>query len=958
MLSLTAQDVKTGVPLADKAAVIQALADWLQQDGHVAAGYGAGLLAREAQAATYLGQGIAIPHGTQESRHLIEKTGIKVMHLPDGVPWDDGEKAYLVLGIAARSDEHLDLLKQLARTLSRDGLLERVKAIREPQQVLQLLQDDSGSSVATELMLSVEQLAVKADAGSLEQLVEQAATLMSLIPSEATALQQSDAMHIGQGWWLQQTPTSEQPRVALLTAASTDIVHRQQPVNGVLALAVKGMAHKTLLNKIADWLAAGRGAELAGLNSAELLLNALQCGPAPANRHQRLAVVRNSHGLHARPGAMLVQAAKPFEADIQVCNLDGDQHWVSARSLMQVIGLGVKNGHRLLFRAEGPDAEPALNALAEAVSGGLGEELVSPEPKADTVDTREPQGIALNTRVQGVAASPGVAIGPIFVDAPAPFDYPQQAGDAEAEQQKLEGAIKQAGAELNATLRQTRDTQARDMMRMHGELLADVSLMQGVTGRIRQGLSAAAAWWSEIDAAAARQAASDDALLAERAADIRDIGRRVMAVLCHRRLPSPPTHPYLWLAQDIGPSQLVNLDTSRVLGLVTVGGGASSHSMILARALGIPALVAVDEAVMTLPSGTEAMLNGDDGTLWIAPEAAVLEQARARQQEEQERAEQDWTHRHDAAITRDGHRVAVAANLGDTARAKEVADAGAAGVGLLRTEFMFMARRSAPDLTEQLALYRQAFDALEGKPLLVRTLDVGGDKPLPYWPMPKEDNPFLGVRGIRLCMQKPDVLETQLRALLMAAGDKPLRIMFPMVADWSEWCWAKARFDIIQAEVQATNVQLGIMVEVPAVALNAAVFAEEVDFFSIGTNDLTQYTLAMDRGNGGLARLSDGLHPSVLRLIKMTVNAAHAKGKWVGVCGELGSDPQALPLLLGLGVDELSVSLKRVPFIKAQVRDWRLSRCRQLAEQALRAVDAPGVRRLVAAAQREPGTAQ
>lgn len=948
MLSLTAQDVKTGVSLADKAAVIQAMADWLQHDGHVAAGYGAGLLAREAQTSTYLGQGIAIPHCTRQYHHLIKKTGIKVMHLPYGVPWDDGEKAYLVLGIAARSDEHLDLLKQLARTLSRDGVFERIKAIRAPLEVLQLLRGDTGSSTEAELMPSVEQVSTKADASSLGQLVEQAATLMRLAPNDATALQQSDAMHIGQGWWLLQTPANEQSRVAVLTAASAGITYRQQPVFGLLVLAVNGMAHKMLLTRMADWLAAGRGGELARISSAERLLTALHLGPPPANRHQRSAVVRNTHGLHARPGAMLVQAAKPFEADIQVCNLDGDEHWVSAKSLMQVIGLGVKHGHRLLFRAEGSDAEPALNAVAEAVEGGLGEPFVPPVP--DSVGIDEPHAIALNTRVLGVAASPGMAIGPIFVDAPVQFDYPQQAENAEAEQQKLEDAIDQASAELNATLRQTRDTQARDMMSMHRELLADASLMQGVSCRIKQGLSAAAAWWSEIDAAAARQAASSDALLAERAADIRDIGRRVMAILCHRRLPPPPTHPYLWLAQDIGPSQMVNLDTTRVLGLVTVGGGASSHSTILARALGIPVLVAVDELVMTLPSGTQAILNGDEGTLWIAPEAAVLEQARAQQQDEKERSERDWTHRHQTAITQDGHRVEVSANLGDTARAKEVADVGAAGVGLLRTEFMFMARSRAPDLREQLALYRQAFDTLEGKPLLVRTLDVGGDKPLPYWPMPKEDNPFLGVRGIRLCMQKPDVLETQLRALLMAAGDRPLRIMFPMVADWSEWRWAKGLFDIIQAEVQSTNVQLGIMVEVPSAALNAAVFAEEVDFFSIGTNDLTQYTLAMDRGNGGLARLSDGLHPSVLRLIKMTVDAAHAKGKWVGLCGELGSDPQALPLLLGLGVDELSVSLKRVPLIKAQIREWRLSSCQMLAEQALCAVDASAVRRLVAAA--------
>ncbi|MBM7455612.1 phosphocarrier protein FPr [Oceanisphaera litoralis] len=956
MLSLTAQDVKTGVPLADKAAVIQALADWLEQDGHVAAGYGAGMLAREAQTATYLGQGIAIPHCTQESRHLIRKTGIKAMHLPDGVPWGDGEKAYLVLGIAAGSDEHLGLLKQLARTLSRDGLIEQVKAAREPQQVLQLLQVDAGST--PDGTLNAGQVSVKSAADSLDQLVAQAISLIQPSPVEGETLRQGDAVHIGQGWWLKQAPAEGKPGAALLTTAGSAIMHRQQPVSGLLALAVKGTGHKTLLTQLTEWLAAGKGAELAGQDTAEALLDALTRGPVSSATHEITAVVRNEHGLHARPGAALVQTAKTFAADIQVRNLDGDGHWVSAKSLMMVIGLGAKAGHQLAFSAEGQDAQAALNALEQAVNEGLGEDVaaLAAVPARETAEIHEPREISPNTRVTGVSASPGLAIGPVFVDAPVPFDYPQQGGDARVEQQKLTTAIEQASAELGATLSRIRDPQARDMMSMHRELLADPSLTQGVNDRIKQGLSAAAAWWNEIDSAATRQAASPDALLAERAADIRDIGRRVMARLCDSKPVATPEHPYLWVAQDIGPSQLVNLDPARVLGLVTVGGGASSHSAILARSLGIPALVAAGGAVMALQSGTEAILNGDDGTLWVAPEASVLKRARVRQQEEREQAEQAWAHRHEPAITRDGHRVEVAANLGDTARAAEVVEAGAEGVGLLRTEFVFMARHSAPELDDQLAAYKTVFDALDGRPLVARTLDVGGDKPLPYWPVPKEDNPFLGVRGIRLCMQRPELLETQLRALLMAAGDRPLRIMFPMVADWSEWRWAKALFDRILAEVQAadvqaTDVQLGIMVEVPSVALNAEVFAREVDFFSIGTNDLTQYTLAMDRGSGELASLSDGLNPAVLRLIKMTVDAAHANGKWVGVCGELGSDPVALPLLVGLGVDELSVSLKRVPQVKAQLREWRLSNCRQLAEQALQAADAPAVRQLIGEAR-------
>ncbi|WP_408645774.1 phosphoenolpyruvate--protein phosphotransferase [Zobellella denitrificans] len=550
-----------------------------------------------------------------------------------------------------------------------------------------------------------------------------------------------------------------------------------------------------------------------------------------------------------------------------------------------------------------------------------------------------------------MAASPGTAIGPVYVESPIQFDYPEKAVDAAAEQQKLSAAIKQAHADLAASVAKATQAQAREIMAMHQELLEDPSLAEGAAERMSKGLSAAAAWWSEIDSAATLQAASSDALLAERAADIRDIGRRVMAILCDTPLPQKPDTPYIWVAEDIGPSDVVNMDPAKVLGMVTAGGGASSHSAILARSLGIPALVAMGGAVMSLKQGTEVILNGEAGTLWVAPEAEQLAQAKVRQQQEKELAEKAWASRDQHATTRDGHRMEICANLGETAKAVEAVEAGAEGVGLLRTEFVFMAQSSAPGLDAQIAEYKKAIDALDGRPLVARTLDVGGDKPLPYWPVPKEENPFLGVRGIRLCMQKPELLETQLRALLTAAGDQPIRIMFPMVADWSEWRWAKDMFDKVQAEVQAKDVQVGIMVEVPSAALNAQVFAEEADFFSIGTNDLTQYTLAVDRGNGELASLSDGLNPAVLRLIKMTVDAAHAKGKWVGVCGELGSDPKALPLLVGLGVDELSVSLKRVPMVKAQVRDWSLTACQQLAEQALKASDANAVRALVGEAK-------
>lgn len=935
-----------GQTLADKQAVIAALAHWLEQDGNVQAGYGAGMLEREAQTATYLGQGIAIPHGTQACRHLVNKTGVKALHLPDGVDWGDGEKAYLVLGIAAGSDEHLALLRRLARALSRDDLAERVRRAVDSDDILQLLQGDE-REVPSALEWDSDTLRTGVQVGDLDTLQRAAAELLQATEQELAAWQQH-RLHLGQGWWLSQAATAGEPRAAVVTTPGFE--HDGQPVRALLALAVNGLDHKHLLGQLADWLVAGKGEHLAGLAGADALRRALSQGPgAPGEQglasNQRVVTVRNPQGLHARPGAMLVQLARQFKADIRVCNLDGDGHEVNAKSLMKLIGLGVRPGHQLRFTAEGGDASEALAQLEAAVNDGLGE---APVPiAADNGVVHQVHELAPNTEVRGVGASPGIAIGPVYMAVPMRFDYADIACDAQAEQERLNQALNRADQALAEAADAASEPQARDILAMHRELLSDPALLDGAGERLRQGASAPAAWWSEIDAAATRQAASPNALLAERAADIRDIGRRVMAILCDVPLPMPPDHPHIWVAEDMGPSEVVNLNPERVLGLVTAGGGASSHSAILARALGIPALVAMGGAVMSLNAGTEVILDGDAGTLHVAPEPEVLARAKAQQQQEQQRAAAAWAHRDQPAITTDGHRLEVGANLGDTAHTAAAVAAGADGVGLLRTEFVFMGRSRAPDLAQQQTEYQAVFAALDGRPLVARTLDVGGDKPLPYWPVPKEDNPFLGVRGIRLCMRRPELLETQLRALLTAAGDRPLRIMFPMVADWAEWRFAKELFDRIQAEVRAANVQLGIMVEVPSAALNAGLFAREADFFSIGTNDLTQYTLAADRGNGELAALADGLHPAVLKLIAMTVEAAHAKGRWVGVCGELGADLQALPLLLGLGVDEVSVSPRRVPLVKARVRECSLARCRALAEQALAAPDAQAVRALV-----------
>ncbi|RMF01888.1 MAG: phosphoenolpyruvate--protein phosphotransferase, partial [Chloroflexi bacterium] len=353
------------------------------------------------------------------------------------------------------------------------------------------------------------------------------------------------------------------------------------------------------------------------------------------------------------------------------------------------------------------------------------------------------------------------------------------------------------------------------------------------------------------------------------------------------------------------------------------------------------------EQLLSLADGTPAILNGDTGTLTLEPDAATQTAAQNLLRDRQIRRAAELAAAAQPAVTTDGHRVEVVANIGSVADARQAVEFGAEGVGLLRTEFLFLERTQPPTEEEQFEVYRDIALAMNGRPIIIRTLDIGGDKPLPYLSLPHEENPFLGQRGIRLCLARPDLLRPQLRAILRAAQFGRLRIMFPMITTLEDWSAARQMVEDVRAELGVPPVEVGIMVEVPAAALRASAFAPEVDFFSIGTNDLTQYTLAMDRTNPAVSEQADGLHPAVLQLIKLTTQAAHAAGKWVGVCGELGANPLAVPLLLGLGVDELSVSVPAVPAVKAQIRTLALPAATNLAEQALTCATAAEVRRTV-----------
>lgn len=953
MLELTAQQVRMQQRAADKPAALELLCQALEADGLVEPGYLAGLKAREAQGSTYLGQGIAIPHGTPQTRDLVRRTGVRLLHFPEGVDWGDGQIVYLAIGIAARSDEHLNLLQLLTRAL---GEGDTGAVLREAQDAEQLLKALSGAPQA--LALDAQLVALGQDAEDFDELLLLAARRLKAAGCVESgflaALQQGEALPLGEGlWWLGGGEKVSRPGLAFVTP-QRELQHAGQPLRGLFCLAERGDAARTVLERLCDLLVDGRGAELARATSVRAVLEALG-GELPVDWPSLRVPLANPHGLHARPSQVLMQMARDFDGEIRVRIADSEAAPVSIRSLSKLLSLGARRGQVLEFFAEPAIAEAALPALREAVEQGLGEEVL---PLADApVEAEAPAEpeAPLPELVRGewldaIAAAPGIASGPAHLQVEPTFQFPAHGESPEIEAQRLAEAKAAIATEIEALVAHSRSKAVRDIFVTHQALLDDPELGAEVAVQLADGASAEAAWHAVIERAASQQEALGDALLAERAADLRDLGRRVLARLCGVSLAAEPAQPYILVMDEVGPSDVARLDPERVAGILTVRGGATSHSAIIARALGIPALVGAGEGLLALPSGTPLLLDGERGRFVVAPADEVLEQALRQREEHQRRQALAEARRHEPARTRDGHAVEVCANLGDSAGAAQAVELGAEGVGLLRSEFVFLDSPRAPDLAAQEAEYRRVLDALGGRPLVVRTLDVGGDKPLPYWPIPAEANPYLGVRGIRLTLQRPQIFETQLRALLQAAAGRALRIMFPMVGQVEEWRRARDLALALREEYDCADLQLGIMVEVPSAALLAPVLAREVDFFSVGTNDLTQYALAIDRGHPTLSAQADGLHPAVLQLIDMTVRAAHAHGKWVGVCGELAADAQALPVLLGLAVDELSVSARSIPLVKQGVRELDLGQARELAGAALGLASAAEVRALVARA--------
>jgi phosphoenolpyruvate-protein phosphotransferase/dihydroxyacetone kinase phosphotransfer subunit len=673
--------------------------------------------------------------------------------------------------------------------------------------------------------------------------------------------------------------------------------------------------------------------------------------------------VENPLGLHARPAARFVQTAGRFDADVRVANLTTGKGPGSARSLNAVATLGVRQGHEIEVVARGPEAQAAIDAIRALAADRFGDDIVQArsDPRSDAAPAETPALVTLDGTLAGLPASPGIAVGPARHFRPPDIEVPSgPTGEPKEEWAALEEALEATRVEISATratVAARADEQSAAIFDAHLLFLDDEELIAPVRSAVLdEGRGAARAWKEAIDRMAETWRTLDDPYLRARAADVDAVGAQVLAHLVGGAEARPAlAGEGVLIAADLTPADTAGLDPAVVVGIATALGGPTSHSAILARSLGIPAVVGLGRPVLEIAEGATVIVDGERGTVRGDPDPGQVAEAKRRGESfraSEAAARAEASH---PAITRDGTMIEVLANVGNPEDVAAAVEAGAEGVGLLRTEFLFIGRDSMPSEQEQEAAYRAIAEILGGRPLILRTLDVGGDKPLSYLPMPSEANPFLGLRGLRLGLARPDVLRTQLRAVLRVAADHPVKVMFPMVTSLAELRAAKALLEEARREVEEAGgrvpsyLEVGIMVEVPAAALAAAGFAPEVDFFSIGTNDLTQYTLAAERGNERVAGFADALHPTVLRLIRMTVEGAGSHGRMVGVCGEIAGDPVAVPILLGLGVRELSAAPPAVPRVKRAVRETDLGSARALADRALVFDSAEAVR--AAAAQ-------
>ena len=644
------------------------------------------------------------------------------------------------------------------------------------------------------------------------------------------------------------------------------------------------------------------------------------------------------HGLHARPAARLAAVLRPFTATV---TLRFRGRSADARSMVSVMALGIRQDDRVEFGLSGADADEALQALQQFFG-------IKPAAGDDAVVLVTPASGVLpdDGIVRGITASTGLALGPAFTLTATDAPVAEMGKGVAFEHQALQAALTRTRSHLESRL-QGQASQQQDILQAHIELIEDPGLLQSCSVNINVGKSAAFAWQQACREIAKCLQATGDAYLSERAADMLDIEQQVLRVLAGGSPEAAWQLPAgcIVLAEELLPSHLLSIEPDRVAGICTAGGGAGSHAAIIAAARGIPLLVAAGSGIFAIEAGTLLALDATQAELHTRADPVFIHQFSARIEASKRRRAEHLQAAALPAFTRDGSTIRVYANLGQRSEVAAAIAAGAEGCGLLRTEFLFQDRRTAPSEDEQLDIYAAVAADLDGRVLTIRTMDIGGDKPIAYLQLPKEENPALGLRGVRTSFWREDLFETQLRAILRVGRLEQLRILLPMVNDIDDITRAKQHITrCAQALGLAQLPGIGIMVETPAAALMADQLAQAVDFLSIGSNDLSQYVLAVDRGHPQLANRLDALHPAVLRLIRQIAESARKANCKLSLCGGLASDPIAVPLLLGLGIVELSAVPAKIPGLKALVRQVDLHRCQTLADDAIRLADAAAVR--------------
>lgn len=704
-------------------------------------------------------------------------------------------------------------------------------------------------------------------------------------------------------------------------------------------------------------------------------------------------VVLLEHGIHARPAALVANFAKTHAQEITV---SAHGRSANARSAVSLMSLGVKHGDEISLAARGEGAVAILAQLKQLIlgikeapqgAGASGSHVASVNSAAgqahvqggplsgatarsqapvhngasapDDASRRLSSGAgrlqdgsavpaAGSNRLRGVIASRGLAVGRGVALKAAEIAVVEAGRGIAHESVEFERARDEVRVRLNQ-LAQHSQGAAKDVIAAHLEFIDDWELVASARRAIARGKSAAFSWRRAVRDSADTLRALGDPRMSERVDDLIDLESQVLLALSGEAPVAMPTLPdrSILVAEDLKPSQLVSLDATKLAGICLAAGGPTSHVAILAAAMGVPALVALGENVLSIEDGAWLVLDAEQGNLTISPDQVALAAAEQTLTQRKQRQQTERAAAHVDCRTADGERIEVFANLGSIAEAQVAVAHGAEGCGLLRTEFLFLERDAPPSEDEQLEQYQGIARALENRPLVIRTLDIGGDKPIPYLPLPAEANPALGLRGVRTSLWRPDLLRVQLRAILRVQPVEQCRVLLPMITDPAEIRAVRRMLDEVRRELSITSpVQVGAMIETPASAVIAGRIAREVDFLSIGTNDLTQYTLAMDRGHAELAHRIDGLHPAVLNLIAMTVDAAEEHDKLVAVCGGLASEPAAVPILIGLGVRELSVVPTLVPQLKSLIRTVTVEACRSLAERAVAMDTAEAVRAL------------